>query len=172
MNIVLIGMRGSGKSTIGARLSSELLLPLVETDKLIEEKNQKSISEIVNDFGWEYFRACEKEAIADCTQMDSVIISGGGGVILSQENRMQLKKNGLLIYLKVSPEILAKRIGNDSTRPFLTNAKTRIEDIRETFSERSKLYEESAAFIIEADQKSVDQICSEIKTFLDEKQIL
>lgn len=171
MNIILIGMRGSGKSTIGLKLAEMLIRPLIETDTQIEEKVQLSISQIIAKWGWEKFRYLETDIIRDITQLDNVIISTGGGVILKEENIRMLKNNGICIYLTASIDTLYNRIKNDLNRPFLTGAKTIKEDVKKTFHDRKNLYESAADFTILTDQHQLADTAQRIKNFLKTKGV-
>src|SRR3989344_4028638 len=108
MNIVLIGMRGSGKSTIGKILSQKLKTDLIETDSLIEKSEGQKINTIVQKNGWNYFRNVERNVISGLKDKDNVVIATGGGMVLDRKNINILNKNGLLIYLQTSSDELFK----------------------------------------------------------------
>src|SRR3989344_2301289 len=154
MNIVLIGMRGSGKSTIGKILAQRLKTDLIETDSLIEKSEGQKIKDIVAKKGWNSFRSLERNIIASLKDRDNVVITTGGGVVLDKKNINILKKNGILIYLHASTEELLKRIKHAGGRPFLTNTSSMKKDIEDTFKLRKNLYENAANMII--DTQSID----------------
>ena len=149
MNIVLIGMRGSGKSTIGKILAQRLKTDLIETDSLIEKSEGQKIKDIVAKKGWNSFRSLERNIIASLKDRDNVVIATGGGVVLDKKNINILKKNGILIYLHASTEELLKRIKHAGGRPFLTNTSSMKKDIEDTFKLRKNLYENAANMIID-----------------------
>ena len=162
MNIVLIGMRGSGKSTIAHLLSQKLQIPCIEMDESLVKKIGMAIPEFVEERGWEKFRDVEAEITERLSKKDNVILSTGGGVILRKTNVDNLKQNGKLFYLKAHLETLILRMGNDPNRPFLTNQKTRKEEIEQVLRERTLLYKNAADVIIETDNLTIDQTIHEI----------
>jgi shikimate kinase len=166
MNIILIGMRGSGKSTIARKLSKILNKPYKEIDRLIVQESNMTIPEMVANHGWEYFR--EKETIITkqvCEQND-VIISTGGGVITRPENIAALQKNSKIFYLRARIHTLLQRIGKDATRPALTKNTSVAEEMKEVLQNRKALYESTATSIIDTDKKSVNTVVKEILTHL------
>jgi len=149
MRIVLIGLRGSGKTKIGKLLGEKLNLPSIDLDKEIEKAENCSITEIVKDYGWEYFRKKEKEAVKKTSNISDVIISTGGGAIIDPENQKILKKDATVIYLKRSPEDCYKWIKNKKDRPLLTDEKDLLEDLKQVYKDRKSIYENAADIIIE-----------------------
>ena len=101
MNIILTGLRGSGKTTVGKILAKKLKWKFVDLDKEIEKEEKMKIKNIVELKGWEYFRAKEAEVTKKVAQLDKRIISTGGGTIIDKENEIELKKNGKVVYLYV-----------------------------------------------------------------------
>ncbi len=135
MRLYLIGMMGSGKSTLGKRLAKELGYEFIDMDLYIENTAQKTIEEIFNDYGETWFRAYEKNTLKDFQKMDNVIIATGGGVIKDKTNKELM--DGKCIYLRVPCDILQKRCDeSDIVRPLL---QTRT--IEEIFNERKDLYD-------------------------------
>src|SRR3954451_18248173 len=115
MSIVLIGYRGSGKTTIGQKLADRLWQDLVDTDKLIVKKSGKSIKEIFEQEGEGRFRDLESEVVREVVKLQDVVISMGGGAVLREENRQAIKDSGhKVIYLKCEPAELHKRIEADA----------------------------------------------------------
>lgn len=161
-NIVLIGMRGSGKTTVAKILSQKLNRDYLELDEMMVEKMGMSVSEIVEKYGWDYFRDKESEIASDVSLYHDKIISTGGGIVTRSKNVENLKKNGVLILLNASAETLLSRIGNDSNRPFLTNKKTRREEIEELLKQRKSLYEQAADEIINTDNMNAELVADEI----------
>ena len=120
MNIVLIGMRGSGKTTVGAILASKLNRELIEMDSLIIDKVGFSIAEFVQRYGWVKFRDIEAEITREVAGLDNIINATGGGVVTREENIQELKRNGILVWLQAGVEILLRRIGEDTRPPLVS----------------------------------------------------
>jgi len=137
MNIVLIGYRGSGKSAVGRRLADRLQMKFVDTDLLIEGRHGVLISDIVESYGWDRFRAMEKQIIEEISSHDHLVIASGGGAVLEAENVKALGRKGLIIWLKANGEAIRKRIVQDhrtiSMRPSLTG-KGVIEELGEVMA--------------------------------------
>lgn len=168
-NIILIGFMGCGKTSVGIKLSYRLKHTFLDTDKQIERKRGRSISEIFATDGEAAFRQmetdCLKELIAD-EGSSMQIFSVGGGTPVKEENRGLLKQLGTVIYLKVSPDVVYERLKEDTTRPLLQteNPKARIEEL---LSARKDAYEGAADVIIEVDEKSLEEIVEEIATLVE-----
>lgn len=162
-NIILIGFMGSGKSTVGIRLSYLLRMSVVDTDKLIEKRAGKRISDIFAEEGEEAFRRREKECLQSLMQEKSKkIISTGGGLPLREENREALKKLGYVVYLKASPETIYERVKNDTTRPLL-QTENPMQSIQELLTEREPFYQAAADTVISVDGKGFQEIIQEIR---------
>lgn len=162
MNIVLIGYRGTGKSTIGKVLAARLGWPLVSTDAEIVRRAGRSVPEIVAQHGWEYFRDLESTVCRELSAQDRLIIDTGGGAILRQENVAYLKKNGTLFWLTASIETIASRIGRDTQRPSLTGTKSFVEEIEEVLTVRTPKYRDAADHIVPTDGCTINQVVETI----------
>ncbi len=149
MNIVLTGLRGSGKSKLGKILAEKINFTFVDLDQMIEEHEGKTISEIVERRGWEYFRAVESKICTEASKLDKTVIATGGGAIIDPDNEKALKKNGKIIYLFVKPEICASRIMNSENRPPLTNEESVLEELKQLYKTRNHRYCESAHRVFE-----------------------
>lgn len=158
MNIVLIGYRGTGKSTVGRQLASRLGRALVSTDTEIVKRAQRTIPEIVAQEGWEYFRDLESEICRELAGRDQLVIDTGGGAMLRQQNVETLKKNGTVFWLTASVETIVKRIGGDNQRPSLTGTKSFVDEIQEVLQERTSKYQAAADHIIVTDGRSINQL--------------
>jgi shikimate dehydrogenase len=161
MNIVLIGMRGSGKTTVGRILARKLSIELVETDELIAQKAGLSIAEIVEKYGWEKFRDIEEEVTDEVAKRDNIINASGGGVVTRKKNMAKLKKNGILVWLKAGVDTLLERLGEDSQRPLLVG-KTQREDMEITFRQRKVLYQKAADLVIDTENKTAEEVAEAI----------
>lgn len=172
MNIVLIGMRGSGKSAVAKLLSTKIGFGMVETDDLIEKGVSERIADIVRKNGWKEFRNLEFRVIKNVAKLDKSIVSTGGGVVENRENIVNLKHNGFVIYLKADLKTLNNRIRTDKSRPFLTDTDSMAKDLQSVLRKRKDLYENIADLTVFVDNKSVLEITSEIVNALKSKQII
>jgi shikimate kinase len=166
MNIVLIGYRGTGKSSIGKILATQLARELVSTDKEIIRRAGRSIPNIVAEHGWEHFRDLESEVCRDLAGRDQIVIDTGGGVILRPQNVEVLKRNGRLFWLTASVKTIAARIGGDTQRPSLTGTKSFVEEIEDVLLERTPSYQAAADHVISTDDRSIDQLVQTILTHI------
>ena len=161
MNIVLIGMRGSGKTAVGKILAQRLGRDFVELDELIVRKAGMSIPEIVAQHGWDRFRDLEEEVVAEVAQRDNIVSATGGGVIIREQNVSRLKQNGLLVWLTAGVDTLLQRIGDDESRPLL-KGKTRREDLEITLAERQQLYQKAADITIDTENRTPEAVAETI----------
>ena len=144
-NIVLIGMPGCGKSTIGYRMSQKINYSFFDADKYLEEKENRIISDIFSKEGEEYFRKLETKYLEDLSKKEQIIISTGGGAVKKKENIDILKQNGIIIFLDRTIEDISKE--NHENRPLLQN----IENLWKLYDERINLYRKYADIIIKND---------------------
>jgi shikimate dehydrogenase len=165
MNIVLIGMRGSGKTTVGRILAQKLGRDFVEMDELIVQKAGLTIPEIVARNGWEKFRELEEEITSEVARRDNIINASGGGVVTIEKNVQALRKNGLLVWLQASVDAILKRIGEDSQRPLLVG-RTPREDMEKTLAERIPLYQQAADLAIDTESKTPEEVAKAIMKLL------
>ncbi len=117
MNLILIGYRATGKSSVGRLLSDRLKWPLADTDEMIQEKAGRTIPEIVEQEGWDYFRELEKETVKRVSAFDRQIIATGGGVVLDRENTTRLRATGRLVWLQADVDTIQARLAADDFRP-------------------------------------------------------
>ncbi|RMF90114.1 MAG: shikimate kinase, partial [Methanobacteriota archaeon] len=118
-NIVLTGFMGAGKSAVGKRLGSRLGMPVVDTDEIIEQETEMRISDIFAEFGEPHFREIERMVVEGVSELEGHIIITGGGVVLNPENMKLLRKNGVIVYLHATPEVLYERVKSETHRPLL-----------------------------------------------------
>ena len=172
MNIVLIGYRGSGKSTVGRRLAARLKLKFVDIDDLIEERQGVSISDIVKSHGWGHFRKLERNTIEEISKEDHLIIAPGGGAVLDTDNVKALGKNGLVIWLKAEKQTLLKRMDQDpgtgTRRPALTG-KGASEELKEVMSLREPIYDMVSEIQIDTSRIDVETVVENVLTVLKDK---
>lgn len=163
MGVVLLGYRGSGKTTVGLKLADRLWCEFVDTDQEIVRRAGKSIKDIFEQDGEPAFRDLESQVLADMLKRESDVISCGGGVILRETNRELLKNSAhSRIYLRCEPDVLHRRIHADPTtaasRPALTNLGGGIEEIRTLMNQREPLYREVMTAELEVTNLDIDEV--------------
>jgi shikimate kinase len=163
--IYLTGFMGSGKTTIGRALSEKLGIPVIDTDEMIEKKAGKTIPAIFADEGEERFRKYEQEILKQLPTND-VIITTGGGMVISKENLSWMKKHGNVIFLSCSLDIIFQRLQSDTNRPLFSQNK---EKMKELYEKRLPYYLE-AAFTIDTSQKSVEEIVEDIVRMIKKQE--
>jgi shikimate kinase len=164
-NIYLIGLMGSGKTTLGKSLAKKLNRPFIDTDQLIEQKSGVDVSMIFEFEGEVGFRERETKLLSEIALKKDHIVSTGGGIILSKYNRDVITKSGVIFYLKTQPAELLIRLQNDKTRPLLQGANLK-EKLTKIYAERSTLYEMTADYIIETKNKKISQILTNIEEIM------
>jgi shikimate kinase len=167
MNIVLIGFRGTGKSTVGRLLAKRLERDFIDSDKQIERSTEKTIKTIFEEYGEEGFRKIETDTIAELSKADNKVISAGGGAVLKNDNVRNLKDNGFLVLLEATPEIIHNRIEQDEKttqqRPSLTDKKP-LDEIKHLIEQREHAYKNAADYTINTSYVSCEDIVNEIIT--------
>jgi shikimate kinase len=138
-SIVLVGMMGAGKSSVGRRLASRLGLPFADADHAIEEAANQTIPEIFAEHGETYFRDGERRVIARLLRQGSQVLATGGGAYINEETRAAIAEAGLTVWLKADPEILYERVKRRSHRPLLQTADPEG-TIRRLVAERYPVY--------------------------------
>jgi len=162
MNVVLIGYRGTGKSTVGKMLAERLGRSMVSTDEEIMKRTGQNIPEIVAEHGWDYFRDLESQVCQELAGRDGLVIDTGGGAILRSQNVELLKKTGTLFWLTATVDTIIQRIGRDTQRPSLTGTKSFVDEVREVLRERTPKYEAAADHQIATDGRSIVEIADTI----------
>lgn len=165
-NIILIGFMGSGKSSVSNHLSYLLKLNEIDTDKYIETQEKMSIPEIFSQKGENYFRDLETNLLKNLQNKNSLIISCGGGMPLREENQKLLKTLGTVFLLTASPETTFNRVKKNNNRPLL-NDNMNLEYITKMIESREDKYLKTADFVIDTDNKTISEICNEIKNLVD-----
>ena len=153
---------GSGKSTVGKMLASKLGLSFVDTDFLVEERAGRAIKDIFKKEGENHFRRLEKQAVAEVSSRVGQVIACGGGVVLDEENARSLKKNGVLIYLRVSPSAVCQRTEESTDRPLL-NVSEREAKIKKLLCAREEVYEQVADLSVNTSVLTPGQVANEIE---------
>ena len=166
MNIVLIGYRGTGKSSVGRLLAERSGRTLKSTDAEVVRRAGHSVPEIVKQHGWDHFRDLETEVCRDLAGKDNLIIDTGGGAVLRKENVDRLKAGGILFWLTAEVPTIGRRIGGDTQRPSLTGAKSFVEEIEEVLRERTPIYRAAADHVIATDDRTVREIADAVQGIL------
>ena len=162
MNLVLCGMMGAGKTTIGVKIAELTGRKWYDTDGVITDRYGK-ISDIFEFYGEAHFRKIETEVVKELAALDNLVISTGGGLVLKSENNALLKKDGKVVFLRASVDTLVARLNGDNSRPLLQaseqNVRARLEKL---LRERAPIYEHVADFTVDVDRKTPKQIAEEI----------
>jgi len=162
MNIVLIGYRGTGKSSVGEILAARLGMPYIGMDGEIVKRGGMSIPEIVGKSGWPEFRDRETGLARELAARDGVIIDTGGGIIERPENMEALGKNARIFWLKAEVATIVSRIQGNSDRPPLTAGKTFTDEVAEVLERRTPRYRSAAHYEIDTDDLTPEQIADRI----------
>lgn len=165
--ISLVGLPGSGKSTVGRQLGRRLGLPFFDTDALIEQRLQEPIRPFFEREGEAAFRDVEESVLEALTaQQTTGVLATGGGAVLRLDNRRRLRERTVVIYLRATPEQLARRLRRDTQRPLLQVAAP-LARLRALHAERDPLYREVARFTLETRDASVALLASRVLAQLD-----
>lgn len=162
--IILIGLMGCGKTTIGKLVSKRTGMPLLDMDALIEEQVGKKISQIFAEQGEAHFRALETALLrylVEHPQTPPPVISTGGGVVLRPENRQLLRSLGFVVWLNVSPHSLMHRNIRAANRPLL-QTENPADTLHRLWEERSPLYRETAHRILNTSRTEVGEVCRRV----------
>lgn len=152
MKIYLVGYRCTGKTTIGRKLASRYRISFFDTDLWVEKQAGMRIARIVESIGWDHFRQLEKQALAETIDLDQVVVSTGGGIVLDPGNRSILQDNGIIVWLTAGEQVIIKRINSDpetqGMRPPLGNLDL-VAETRTALKTRIPLYAQSADLTID-----------------------
>ena len=159
-NLLLTGMMGVGKSTVGKKLAKKLKLKFIDIDKIIEKKEKKTIKEIFEDKGEGYFRKIEKKISLEELKKSNSVIALGGGAFMDASIRKESKNLSISFWLDLGLESLLIRLKNAKKRPLL-NQDSLEESVNKIYSERKKIYNKSD-FKIKCNSMNVDQIVNKI----------
>lgn len=149
-NIVFLGLRGTGKTTLARDVASRLGAEMVDTDKLVQERAGESIAAIVNKSGWQAFRDLEEEVLREICETTGKIVATGGGVVLREANRQRLRSCGAVFYLMVGIPLLVQRLQqeeDDEERPALSEESLE-QELTQTLRERDPLYYECLDYLL------------------------
>lgn len=165
-NIVLIGFMGCGKSTVGKKMAGALSYEFGDTDAMIEEACKKTISEMFEEDGEEYFRNAETELLRKLSaEAKGLVLATGGGMPMREENATLLRKIGTVIFLEAKIETILDRLKNDTGRP-LADGEDREMRLRLLYEKRMPVYRQAADYILDTEGKSFYAIIEEIKAVM------
>jgi len=164
--VCLIGLPGSGKSTVGRQLARRLGLGFLDTDHVIEQRIGCSIRLYFEREGEASFRDVEAAVIDELTLQHKGVLATGGGAVLREDNRRHLRERGHVVYLRSSPEEVFRRLRHDANRPLLQVGDP-LARLRELFKARDPLYGEAAHFVIETGRPSVATLANMIQMQLE-----
>jgi shikimate kinase/shikimate kinase/3-dehydroquinate synthase len=159
-NLVLTGMMGVGKSTIGRMLAKKLKLKFIDIDRLIEKKQNSVINEIFEKKGENYFRKIEKQISLEELKKDGLVIALGGGAFVDPIIRKEVSNTSISFWLDLNPKILVTRLKNAKMRPLLKQGNLE-QKINKIYSQRKKIYSESD-FKIKCDSLKVEELVNRI----------
>ena len=157
----LIGLPGSGKSTVGRQLARRIALPFFDSDLVIEQRLGCSIREFFEREGEDRFRDIETTILDELTAGPPCVVSTGGGSVLRNENREHLHQRGSVVYLRSTPEEVFRRLRYDRNRPLLQVADP-LQRLKDLYAVRDPLYRETAHFVIETGRPSVAMLVNMI----------
>lgn len=171
-NLIMVGMMGSGKTTIGRTLARHLDKVFVDSDEEIQHRTGVTIAHIFDIEGETGFRQREAAAIHDLVCRDNMVLATGGGAVLAEQSRAMLRQNGIVIYLRASVHDLWQRTRHDRNRPLLQNADPRAK-LAELHDQRDPLYQEIADIVIQTGRQSAHalmlSLANEIEIFMNNK---
>jgi shikimate kinase len=173
-NLVLIGYRATGKTSVGARLAARLHRPFVDLDQVLVREAGRSIADIVAQGGWAEFRRLEKELLARYAAIPGQVLAPGGGAILDRDNVAALRENGIIIWLTADPDTIQARLAQDqprdANRPSLTGSDT-IREVTEVLNQRAPLYQAAAQIIVDTTHREVAQVVELVLEALKSEEI-
>ena len=167
MNVVLIGMPGCGKSTIGVLLAKTLLYDFIDTDLVIQNKYQKSLCDLIVEYGIDGFKKIENNVLSSIKCSNSIIATGGSAVYGS-EAMVNLKHDSVVVYLNLSPSEIVGRIKNITTRGIAMEKGTTIAQL---YNERHPLYIQYADEIIDCSGSSAEECVTKIKDVIKNRLV-
>ena len=167
-HILLVGMRGVGKSTIGKKLAETLQMSHLDTDLRMAQDLEMSLKEFVEESGWESFREKERQILEQVLQEEQAVISTGGGILMHFNNKELIKESGTVIWLEAPLDVLEERLVASPARPSLTGEGL-IEELQSVLEQRKEHYQDAAHIIIKTAKKSPQDIVTEIILELDKR---
>ena len=152
-NVVLIGMPGCGKSTLGVLLAKAMMMDFIDTDLLLQKQGGKPLQQMVDELGTEGFSEAEEQCICSL-DVQNTVIATGGSVAMEEKAMEHLRQNGVVAFVKLSYETIEKRLNNISTRGI---AMKKGQTLRDLYDMRQPFYHKWADVIVEADGQEIEQ---------------
>ena len=172
-NVFLVGFMGAGKTTVASELEKKLEMNRIEMDDMIAQKQGMSIPEIFDTYGETYFRDLESNCLIELQKVKQSIVSCGGGVVMRDENAEHMKKNGRVVLLEASPQVILERVKDSNDRPIL-NGHMNVDYIEQLLAKRKEKYQAIADVVVNTDHKTaseiVDEIIAKLIAFDNEKE--
>ncbi len=165
MNIALIGFRGTGKTTIAKLLARKLDKKMISTDEEIVKKTRMPIAKFVKKYGWNKFREVESDVVEYVSDFDECVFDTGGGIVMRNENIINLKKNALIVLLTADIKTITNRLKNSKDRPALTN-KSYLDEIKDVLKEREARYKRAADYTIDTSRLTPEETCDLIMHYI------
>lgn len=165
-NVILIGYRGTGKSSVAELVAVSTDRQVLHMDDSIVERTGCSISAFVAAHGWARFRDLESEVVREAASMSNTVVDTGGGVILREENVEQLKSTGPVFWLRAHATTIKARIQESVDRPSLTGQKSFLDEVEEVLKLREPLYASYADYTVETDNRTLGEIAEDIINIL------
>lgn len=161
-NIVLIGFMGAGKTTVGRTIAQKLGWSFIDTDQEIERLIRMPVHEIFRRYGEKRFRSEENLLARKLAERKKMVIATGGGIVQNPANVELLKKNGVFVWLKVSPEMVIKRVGRRAAERPLLRGKLTLDEVSRLLAEREEIYARVADIVVENENRSLEEMAEEI----------
>jgi shikimate kinase len=164
-HLVLVGMMGAGKTSVGRRCAELLDRAFLDTDELVEANTRMGVSEIFAEHGEERFRSLERDAVHDaCASPVPLVIACGGGAVLDPENRRELRAHGVVVWLQASAEALGARVAGAASysRPLLEHGQAPSASLARLFARRAPAYEAATDIRVDTEERTVDEVAAAV----------
>jgi shikimate kinase len=160
-HLVLVGLMGAGKTTVGERCGAVLDRPFVDTDQLVEATAHLTVAEIFEQLGEAHFRALERQAVADVVASPApLVVACGGGAVVDPASRAVLRDAGVVVWLQAPPAVLQARVGTGGTRPLLREGAAPA--LERLAAQRAAMYDDVAHVIVDTTDRSVDEVADAV----------
>lgn len=167
--VVLVGMMGAGKTAVGTSLARALAVPFLDSDEAIEKAANRTVAEIFERDGEDFFRRKESQVLARLLSGPPAVLSTGGGAFLSEANRKEISARGVAVWLRADLELLWHRVRHKTTRPLLRTANPK-ETLRDLMEKRSPIYADAAIIVDARPEYSIEDMTQKVIEALAEKQ--
>ena len=164
-HLVLVGLMGAGKTTVGQRCAELLDRAFLDTDELIEANTRMGVADIFAEHGEEQFRVLERDAVHDaCASPTPLVIACGGGAVVDPENRKELRAHGVVVWLRASPEALGSRVGEAAgdARPLLAGGASSTATLARLSAQRRPSYDAAAHVQVDTEGRTVDEVADAV----------